>query len=129
MSALLGQIAVVQRELDALDTQLGTAITAIEHALRARVNTRIEVAVTGERFIALAFGKHSGAWQFLVAYDNDFHPLAGAARDVRARALAGGHIERLITGAAEQIRTQLDGRKAATEAANAVLHILNHQGA
>lgn len=110
-----------QRELNVIDDQIGDAITMIEAGLRQHIATRISIDVTGETFTRLAFGKVNGAWRLIL----DEQPLNNASREQRARALAGGHVMHLIANAANIITAQVAGRKAATEAANAVLCLLD----
>lgn len=130
MNAVIAKIDEAQRALDAADNRITSALELIEQSVRGIVSTRIETAVEGEKFSRVAFGKHRGAWGFLVEFPGgDPQTLLSCSRDVRARVLAGGHLERLLLEAADLIRNQLDGRKAAGEAANNLLQILNHQGA
>lgn len=125
--AKLAEIVSAQSDLDAIDTQLSTAIEAIEAVLATRISTRVEIDVTDEQFQRVGFRKVGGGRHIVVEINGSSAPLLGASRAIRARAFADGHIERLINEAANNIRSQVESRKAATEAANNILTMLAHQ--
>lgn len=126
----LDAIAAAQGDLDMIDDQLSQAIETIEKLLHDRLSIRVELEVESEPFTRVGFGKISGGWHLVVVMGGKDHSLLSAPRAIRSRALAGGHVERLVLGAATLIRSEIDGRKAAIDAANRLLHTLtNQQGA
>lgn len=125
MNQLLHNIDEAQRELDEVDDQLAVAIETVEQALHDRVSSRISIDITDDpQVTCLSFGKLSGNWRLIAGLGEKETPLVSASREVRARVLAGGHLERLIRETADTLRTQTLSRKAATEAANRALHLL-----
>jgi hypothetical protein len=114
-------ICTGQAMLDHLDSRVSEKITEIAGALRDLVSIRIAVGVPpGEA--QLIFGKLDGEWCF--CYDDGYAtpvPLLSAPRDVRAKMLTDGHIERLIDNVTAQIAINLAQREGALKAADTVL--------
>ena len=113
-------ICTGQAMLDHLDSRVSEKITEIAGALRELVSIRIVVGVPpGEA--QLIFGKLDGAWCFCYDDGHATVPLLSAPRDVRAKMLTDGHIERLIDSVTAQIAVNLAQREGALKAADTVL--------
>lgn len=125
MTDVIDDIAEAQDSLNSVDDQLSAAIRMLEHALHQRISVRIETECTGETFSRVAFGKLKGNWSFLVELGGEWHALTSCARDIRATALSGGHLKRLVLESADSIRNTVTGRRAATSAAQELLELLN----
>lgn len=121
----IGEITSASTALNEADDQLATAIVGIEQLLSTHIGTRVEVPCTGEKFARIAFGKQDGGWHLLVEQNGQWTVLSKASREVRACALAGGHVKRLVIDSADQIRNQVVSRRLAASAANELLALLN----
>lgn len=118
----LAAIVPLQAELNTIDDGLATLIVRIEEALRTRVSVRLSVAAwEGSR---LCFGKVSGRWHLLIESPKHETILANCSREVRARVLKERLVEQLIVDAKAHIADQIEGRKAAVDAALSVLTLL-----
>lgn len=124
---ILDEILSEQQKLDAIDTQLSAAIEAIEHALRERLKIRVDVATPTATFASLGFGKHNSKWCLTVESEGYRSPLLSAPRAMRAEALEGGHLRRIVTIAADVIRTTVESRSVATKEAAELLTLLGAQ--
>lgn len=118
----LEQIVNTQRRLDDADSALNDKIASLEQVLAQHISTRIEIAVDGERFDRVAFGRERGEVGFLVRYSaGQWQLLRSSSRDARSRAFAAGHISALLDAVPEQLRMQIQERTHAHAAADHLL--------
>jgi len=124
-----------QAKLNAADTRLSEFIKETEAGLTGRLSVRVSVDISNESDrgykTVLTFGKHDGHWHFLVEtetdsqYRTDVKPLLSSSREMRARVVAEGGIEKLIRGACEQLDKLLAVREVALQKASALVTELN----
>lgn len=108
----LGEGKGLRAMIDDLDTQISTEIQAIEERLRQLYTVRIEVNAADD--VEIAWGKQAGYWQLLVRDPkSDFMPLLNAPRHVRARALTGSWIQKLVDEAGCVLTKECEQRRAA----------------
>lgn len=123
-----------QAKLNVADTRISEVIKQAEAALEGRLTVRVSVDISNESDggykTVLTFGKHDGHWHFLVEAETDSQyrptvkPLLSSSREMRARVVAEGGIEKLIRGACEQLDKLLAVREVALQKASALVEEL-----
>jgi hypothetical protein len=113
----LDEIDAEQAKLDSIDEQLRLAIEAINATLRDRLHTRVEIPCEGAKFSKIAFCKLYKVWVIGVEIGGDWQSLGHASREVRAEALAGDHVRRLVAAASADLRAVRSSRDPAIKAA------------
>lgn len=122
-----------QSKLNIADTRISEVIKQTEAALEGRLSVRVSVDISNESDggykIVLTYGKHEGRWHLLIEAETDSQyptvkPLLSSSREMRARVVAEGGIEKLIRGACEQLDKLLAVREVALQKASALVREL-----
>lgn len=134
LPAVFDALSERQAKLNVADTRISEVIKQAEAALEGRLSVRVSVDITSESDsgykTVLTYGKHDGHWHFLVETETDsqYHrnikPLLSSSREMRARVVAEGGIEKLIRGASEQLDKLLAIREVALQKASALVEQL-----
>jgi hypothetical protein len=126
---VLQQIGERRRLLDSLDAEITESIRLVEERMRQHLNVRVTVHLPSEEGWAenLTFGKAEGRWQLLLEAGPDMteegwstKPLVNASRSMRADVFRGGHVRRLLLEAVEKLDSEIEDRRAARQAQEAL---------
>jgi hypothetical protein len=144
LQEVVAELAPRRQTLSALDNKLSELLRTIEEKFRDHVSTRVSTCINsvmqeeiGSSWVEmLTFGKWDNKWQLLLESGDDDDPenwkvqlLSSAPREKRVQVLTEGHMEKLIREASKQLDAQIADREKAVQIADALVVVLNPQGA